>query len=144
MKKGIYSLHALKKALDAANRRYLEFISSIDDPTTGMKKLDKISKPISQKGRTYKGFNFFAASDQHLFEILVRGEHNLSGMRNKDIRKHMPESSPARVSRIIKRLRTHGIPFPAFCSRVQVYSSVLDVPINITLQNWGDRSQLRG
>ena len=109
MKKGIYSLHALKKALDAANRRYLEFISSIDDPTTGMKKLDKVSKPVSQNGRNYKGFNLFAASDQHLFEILVRGEHNISGMRNKDIRKHMPDSSPAQVSRIIKRLRTHGI-----------------------------------
>ena len=104
-----YSLHALKKALDAANRRYLEFISSIDDPTAGMKKLDKISQPATQNGRNYKGFNLFASSDQHLFEILVRGEHNLSGMRNKDIRKHMADLSPAQVSRIIKRLRTHGI-----------------------------------
>ena len=74
-----------------------------------MKKLDKVSKPVSQNGRNYKGFNLFAASDQHLFEILVRGEHNISGMRNKDIRKHMPDSSPVQVSRIIKRLRNHGI-----------------------------------
>lgn len=109
MKKSIYSLHALKKMLGAANRRYLEFISCIDDPTEGIKKLDKVSKPVNQNGRSYKGFNFFAASDQQLFEILVRGEHNISGMRNKDIRKQVPELSPSQVSRIIKRLRTHGI-----------------------------------
>ena len=109
LKKNIYSLHALKKILDAANRRYLEFISAIDDPSTGIKDLNKISQPVSQNGRNYKGFNFFAAEDQQLFKILARGEHNLSGMRNKDIRKHMPDLSSSKVSRIIKRLRTHGM-----------------------------------
>ncbi len=35
MKKSIYSLPALREALQAANRRYLEFLSTLDDPGPG-------------------------------------------------------------------------------------------------------------
>jgi hypothetical protein len=38
MKKNIYSLFPLAGLLKAVNRRYLEFISSFDDPTKGIKK----------------------------------------------------------------------------------------------------------
>jgi len=109
MKKTIYSLHILRKFLAAANRRYLDFISGIDDPTAGMKILDKVSKPALHNGRTYKGFNFFSAEDQKLFEVMARGEHNISGMRNKDIKKHLQQQSAGQISRTLKRLRTHGL-----------------------------------
>ena len=39
----------------------------------------------------------------------MRGEHTISGMRNKDIRKHLPVLSPSEVSRHLKRLRPHGL-----------------------------------
>lgn len=39
MKKGIYSLRALSGLLAAANRHYLEFISSFDDISSGIKVL---------------------------------------------------------------------------------------------------------
>jgi hypothetical protein len=41
LKKSIYSLRDLRRLLLASNRRYLEFISAIDDPTNGTKILDK-------------------------------------------------------------------------------------------------------
>ena len=66
MKKGIYSLSALRELLFAANRRYIEFISAIDDPSAGIKKLDKISKTIIESERSYKGFNLFDDEDQFL------------------------------------------------------------------------------
>ena len=44
-----------------------------------------------------------------LFESILRGEHTISGMRNKDLRKHLPDMSPGQVSRHNKRLRTHGM-----------------------------------
>ena len=109
LRKTIYSLRDLRELLAAANRRYLDFISGLDDPTAPTKLLDKLSKPRRQQGRSYKGFNFFSAVDQKLFEILLRGEHTISGMRNKDIRRHMLELSPGQVSRLLKRLRAHGL-----------------------------------
>ena len=50
MQKTIYSLPALRELLEAANRRYLEFLSTIEDPRNGRDKLDKISQPV-QPGR---------------------------------------------------------------------------------------------
>ncbi|MFL6446853.1 MAG: hypothetical protein ACJ746_04110, partial [Bryobacteraceae bacterium] len=41
MQKTIYSLPALRELLEAANRRYLEFLSAIEDPRAGRNKLDK-------------------------------------------------------------------------------------------------------
>ena len=43
MQKTIYSLPAVRELLEAANRRYLEFLSAIEDPRTGRNKLDKLS-----------------------------------------------------------------------------------------------------
>jgi hypothetical protein len=109
LRKTIFSLHDLRGLLAAANKRYLDFISDIEDPTAPTKLLDKVSRPVSHGGRRYKGFNFFADFDQRLFEVILRGEHTISGMRNRDIRRTIPELSAAQVSRHLKRLRTHGL-----------------------------------
>lgn len=109
MKKNIYSLHILAQLLKDSNRRYLEFISSFDDPSDGVKKLIKISDSVKENDRSYKGFNFFSQADLKLFEVLVRGEFNISGFQNKMIRKSIPDLSPASVSRILKRLLLHGL-----------------------------------
>jgi hypothetical protein len=81
MQKTIYSLPALRELLLAANRRYLEFLSAIEDHTAGTDKLNKISSGIEQNGRFYRGFNFFHDEDQQLFESLLRGEFNVSGFQ---------------------------------------------------------------
>jgi hypothetical protein len=109
LKKSIYSFPDLQGLLADANRRYLEFISELEDPSAGMKTLNKVCEPRSQNGRNYKGFNFFSADDQKLFEALLRGEHNISGLRHKEIRQHFPERSSGFVSRLLKRLRSHGL-----------------------------------
>jgi hypothetical protein len=109
MKKSIYSLPALREALLAANRRYLEFISTLDDPSAGVDRLDKVSQPVRENDRTYRGFNFFAAEDQHLFETLARGEFNLRGVQNRTLRPHLAHRTSAQVSRLLKRLRLHGL-----------------------------------
>src|SRR2546426_9225587 len=44
MKKSIYSLAPLRQVLAAANNRYLEFISTLDDPSAGIKHLNKLSR----------------------------------------------------------------------------------------------------
>jgi hypothetical protein len=109
MQKTIYSLPALRELLEAANRRYLEFLSAIEDPRAGRNKLDKLSQPVEQEGRRYSGFNLFDPDDENLLCAIVRGEFNISGLQNKTLRRHLSEHSSSQVSRLLKRLRTHGL-----------------------------------
>jgi hypothetical protein len=109
MQKTIYSLPALRELLEAANRRYLEFLSAIEDPRTGRNKLDKLSQPVEQEGRRYSGLNLFDADDENLLCSIVRGEFNISGLQNKTLRRHLPELNSGQMSRMLRRLRTHGL-----------------------------------
>jgi hypothetical protein len=109
LKKSIYSLGDLRGLMAAANRRYLEFISALEDPSAGTKALQKVAEPAAEKGRNYRGFNFFSADDDLVLTAVVRGEFTISGLRNRDLRKHMPDRKPAWISRCLKRLRVHGL-----------------------------------
>ena len=109
MKKSIYSLGPLRELLRAANRRYLEFISTIEDDKAGTDKLNRISQPVEENARSYRGFNFFDPNDEALFEALSRGEFNISGFQNKDLRRRVQGKNTGQVSRLMKRLRTHGL-----------------------------------
>lgn len=109
MKKNIYSLGAFIKVAQFANRRYHEFISTIEERKVGTKNLRKVSQRIEKNNRGYKGFNFFDENDMKIIHILTRGEFNISGFRNKDIRKFLPQKNSGQISRILKRLKMHGI-----------------------------------
>jgi hypothetical protein len=109
LKKSIYSLPILRELMEAANRRYLEFVSAIEEPTVGIKNLEKISEPASDGQRTYRGFNLFHGQDLKLFEGMVRGEFNIRGFQNHSFRTLMPDASGSQISRIFKRLRMHGL-----------------------------------
>jgi len=109
MLKTIYSLPALRELLVAANRRYLEFLAAIADDTAGTDQLRKIAQPAEENGRSYGGFNFFDDEDQELFEVLARGEFNISGFQSKSLRQRLPSKSSGQTSRLLKRLRVHGL-----------------------------------
>ena len=109
MKKTIYSLAPLRELLFAANRRYLEFISTIEDEKAGTDKLNKISQPVAENDRNYRGFNFFDPQDEELFETLARGEFNISGFQNRDLRRRLGNRTSGQISRTMKRLRVLGL-----------------------------------
>lgn len=108
-KKSIYSLADVRDLLAAANRRYLDFLSALDDPSDGERKLHKVSETVIEQGRTYKGFNFFSADDELVFEALMRGQHYISGLCHADLHEQLPDRSPSQISRLLKRLRVHGL-----------------------------------
>jgi len=109
MKKTIYSLGPLRELLLAANRRYLEFLSAIDDPRNGIDKLNKITRTVHEEARAYRGFNFFDQDDEALFLALARGEFTIRGVQNKALRARFPQYNSGQMSRILRRLRTHGL-----------------------------------
>jgi len=57
VRKSIFSLPPLAELMDACNRRYLEFLAAVDDPTNALDTIQKVSRPVRQEGRSYRGFN---------------------------------------------------------------------------------------
>ena len=109
MKKTIYSLPALQEVLSAANQRYLKLISSIATPEVGVEKMQHLSKPKTENNHRYKGFNLFSEEDICLFRSLSQGEFAISGFTNKQLRQYLTSKSANQVTRLINRLRAHGI-----------------------------------
>src|SRR5580692_6264595 len=60
VRKAIYSLKDLREILLSCNRRYLEYLSSLDDFSAGIRALDRLTQPRPVKGRNLKGLNFFS------------------------------------------------------------------------------------
>lgn len=109
MKKTIYSLSALQEVLQAADQRYIKFVSDIETPEVGVQRLHQLAETKVENSRRYKGFNLFAEEDTSLFRHLLRGEFFVSGFTNERLRQLLPAKSSAQVSRLLKRLRAHGL-----------------------------------
>ena len=109
LKKSIYSLPVLVGLMKASNRRYIEFVSAIDDPSGGIKDLNKISRSVKEDDRSYRGFNLFDGDDLELFGAIIRGEFNISGFSNRCLRKIIKGKNGHQISRLLKRLRKHGL-----------------------------------
>jgi len=108
LKKSIYSLPALVELMRAANRRYLEFISTLDDPSAALKDLEKIAAAVREGERSLRGFNLFAGDDLDVFQTLLRGEFTISGFQNRDLAQRLQKAG-RQVSLLLKRLRCHGL-----------------------------------
>lgn len=110
LRKSIYSMAPdLQTLMAASNQRYLEFISQLEDHRPGLSALDKITASVETNGRTTAASTSLNHKIARSSKCFFAKEFNISGLRNRDIRKHLPALSPARVSHRIKRLRIHGI-----------------------------------
>jgi hypothetical protein len=118
MAKGVANLYRYVEVSRTANRRYLDALSVVNDPTPAHQQIHALAKPVRRRERSYRGFNPAHADDIRLFAAVMRGEHLITGFANRDIRPHLftPTRSTtesrrhaARVSRLLKRLHMHGL-----------------------------------
>jgi len=109
VKKNIYSLFPLITVFKGIIRRYLEFISSFDDPTDGIKKLDEVTTDKKTEKKTFKGLNFFNKQDEAVLIAVADGKFNINGLRAKNLKAVFPEFPPWKISNIFARLRNLGV-----------------------------------
>lgn len=109
LKKSIYSLIDLREILLGCNRRYLEFLSALDDHSAGLRALDRLTEEQRQGDRPIKGLNFFKRSEQQLLRALQRAEFNIHGVRRADLIGLLPAFSPSALSRQLRRLLSIGV-----------------------------------
>jgi hypothetical protein len=109
LKKSIYSLIDLREILLGCNRRYLEFLSALEDHSAGKRALDRLTEEQRDRDRPIKGLNFFKRTEQQLLRALQRPEFNIHGLRRADLSALLPQLSPAALSRQLKRFRVIGL-----------------------------------
>jgi hypothetical protein len=72
-----------------ANERYLEAMAVVESPTP----LGELTGPLCQRmvkdGRRYRALNPLGKEDARLLEFVGRGEHLITGFRNRDVRQHL-------------------------------------------------------
>ena len=119
MRKGIADLHRRAEVSEAANERYWNALASIDDSATVEELVRKLEQPVKWKGGRVRGLRLFQAADANLLDAISRGEFTINGLRNRDLQallwttKASSEAEArkrsARVSRLIRMLRAHGL-----------------------------------
>ncbi len=118
MCKGVGNLHHYQSHALACNRRYLEALAAVDDPTPGYDDLKKLTEPQRHQGRSYAGFNPAREQEVRLFAAVLAGDHIAQGFRNQDIRAALYTASrndplrqrhSAAVGRLLKRLQVRGL-----------------------------------
>jgi hypothetical protein len=118
MGKGVGNLHHYQSHARACNRRYLEALAAVADPTPGYDHLQTLTERCRYQGRSYAGFNPAREPDVRYFAAVLAGDHIAQGFRNQDIRKALyAESAPApllgrhsaAIGRLLKRLHVRGL-----------------------------------
>jgi len=118
MNKGIANLYQYWAAAHAANVRYLEALSVVNDPTPAYQQVAALVQPKLEEARSYAGFNPARREDIQFFRAVLRGEHELRGFRNADLRRllHQDDSNPLQrrrqqdaLGRRLKRLHVRGL-----------------------------------
>ena len=109
VKKSIYSLIDLREILLGCNRRYLDFLSALDDFSAGTRCLNKLTTPKEIDGHRVKGFNFFDKTEHDLLCSLQHPEFNIRGVRRADLKPFLTTLSVASITRYLKRLRDFGL-----------------------------------
>lgn len=119
MRKGVAWLWRYAEVGLAANRRYLEALAQVDDRSGARRLLDRVCRPARFRQKRRRALQPLNPHDQALFLAVLRGEHQLHGLRNRDLAKRLygePPRDPvarrrqgARVTRLIQLLRAHGV-----------------------------------
>jgi len=118
MNKGVINLYRYREVSLAANQRYLEALSVVDDPAPAYRQIEELTKPVVVAGRSHTGFNPAVGADVKLFGAVLDGNHLVRGFYNADIREALyglTEDAGERrrqshaVGRMLKRLHVRGL-----------------------------------
>jgi hypothetical protein len=120
LRKSVAYLFRYREISLQSNSRYLNALAQVDDPTSALRALDKITTRKQVPAiRPVRIFNPLARPDSELFAALMSGEHALHGFTNRNLRDKLPltalrlhenpKKRSAQVSRLLHRLHTYGL-----------------------------------
>jgi hypothetical protein len=118
LRKGVADMVRRTELSQASNGRYLEALGSLPVDTPLSRVAEKLCRPVVVEGRRHRALNPLNPDDARLLAAVSRGEHLVSGFRNRDIRQALhgePADDTTRrrqaaaVTRLLGLLRAHGL-----------------------------------
>ncbi len=118
LRKGIADLHRLTKVAQGSNDRYMEALGSVTIPTRLADLVKDVVRPITWRGERVRGLAPWS-KDAELLRAVARGELCINGFRSRDLSRLLfpipatgrveKRRRSARVTRLIRMLRAHGL-----------------------------------
>lgn len=118
LRKSVADLARRAQLSQAANERYLEALGTIDADIPLGQLTGKLCRPVHNGKRRYRALRPFEADDAKLLETISRGEYQIAGFRNRDLREalygpapdpHTRRRQAGAVTRKLAMLRAHGL-----------------------------------
>jgi hypothetical protein len=119
MTKSLHNLWRYLQVGEAANRRYLNALATVRPTQSTIAELDTLCRGRVVAGTRYPKINPVAPDQNQIFRAVLAGEFTIQGLRNHDLQARLytlPAKTPtesksrcARVSRMIRKLRGHGL-----------------------------------
>lgn len=119
MGKGVGNLWRYRQVGEQANERYLEVLAQAEQKGEAVEMLDRLCRSASSNGKRVAAFQLLSKADLSLFAAVLSGDHLIRGFRNRDLQRKIHSTPPpgpaeykrrcARISRLIAKLRGHGL-----------------------------------
>jgi len=118
LNKGVINLYRYRAVSLAANGRYLEALSVVDNPAWAYRQVEELTKPVVLASRSHAGFDPASGLNMKLFGAVLDGDHLVRGFRNSDIWEALlglTEDAGKRrgqshaLGRMLKRLHLRGM-----------------------------------
>jgi hypothetical protein len=119
LRKGIADIRRRGAISHAANARYLVALSVVGETRPSHLLLDPVTKRVESNGRRYRPLHPISADESKLYRAILRGEHQIQGIRNEDLRQHLFDQNcvdererrrqSGRVTRLLQLLRAHKL-----------------------------------
>ena len=115
MGKSISNLYRYAEVSKACNQRFLDAMVDIVPVKSTLDEIGKICSGKKVDGKTVTGFNVWSPEVVCIMETVCDGRYLVNGFRNKDIGKIIfpeirnPRKLSSKVSRLLKKLRQHGL-----------------------------------
>lgn len=120
LRKGVADLHRRAQVSQRSNDTYLDALSAVSDDTPAADIFDAVSRHTTYHRRRVRALRLGDAADITLLQAICRGEFATSGFRNRDLCAMLFPAKPtpskieirrlsARVSRLLRILRAHGV-----------------------------------
>ena len=128
MGKGVANFWRYAQVGTQANRRYMDALDAVQPKGEAIEVLDDLCRSRTHRGRRVSKFHPVTQRDCLVFSAVLDGGHHIHGFRNKDLAPTLfpsPPSTPqeakrrsALISRLIAKLRGHGLVARIPCSRL--------------------------
>ncbi len=115
MGKSISNLYRYAEVSKACNQRFLDSMIDIVPVKSAIEEIETICSGKTVNGKKVTGFNVWAPDVIRIMEAVSDGRFLINGFRNKDIAKtifpgiHDAKKLSSKTSRILKKLRQHGL-----------------------------------